>query len=96
LKLWRSRSTALNKAGYTIANRITTSSTHLNTILERHTPRLLALEGVLGAAEGQCAGKPCILVLVEQLTPSLRQAIPPQLEGIPVEIRETGCIETGS
>jgi hypothetical protein len=55
----------------------------------------MSLPGVVGTAEGQCAGKPCILVLVEQLTLGLRQAIPSELEGIPVEIRETGRIEAG-
>jgi hypothetical protein len=62
-------------------------------VLERHTARLMALSGVVGTAEGKCAGRPCVLVLVERLTPALRQAIPSQLEGIPVEIRETGRIE---
>jgi hypothetical protein len=62
-------------------------------VLKRHTPRLMSLAGVAGTAEGSCAGQPCILVLVERLTPALRQAIPSELEGIPVEIRETGRIE---
>ena len=62
-------------------------------VLDRHTPRLRSVAGVVGTAEGRCAGRPCILVLVERLTPALRQAIPSQLEGIPVEIRETGRIE---
>ena len=62
-------------------------------VLDRHTPRLMSLAGVVGTAEGRCAGRPCILVLVERLTPALRQAIPSELEGIPVEIRETGRIE---
>ncbi|HEU5303517.1 MAG TPA: hypothetical protein VFU40_02630 [Gemmatimonadales bacterium] len=62
-------------------------------MLERHTARLMSLPGVVGTAEGECAGQPCILVLVEQLTPTLRQAIPAELEGVPVEIRETGRIE---
>jgi hypothetical protein len=53
----------------------------------------MSVAGVVGTAEGECAGKPCILVLVERLTPALRQAIPSELEGIPVEIRETGPIE---
>ena len=61
--------------------------------MERHTGQLMSLKGVVGTAEGECAGRPCILVLVERATPSLRQAIPAQLEGIPVEIRETGRIE---
>jgi hypothetical protein len=53
----------------------------------------MSLSGVVGTAEGQCAGKPCILVLVERLTPALRQAIPSELEGVRVEVRETGRIE---
>ena len=62
-------------------------------VLERHTARLMSVAGVVGTAEGECAGQPCILVLVEQATPALRRAIPSQLEGIPVEVRETGRIE---
>jgi hypothetical protein len=65
-------------------------------VLERHTARLMSVAGVVGTAEGRCAGHPCILVLVERLTPALRQAIPSELEGIPVEIRETGRIEARS
>jgi hypothetical protein len=62
-------------------------------VLERHTARLMSMPGVAGTAEGRCAGQPCIVVLVERLTPALRQAIPSELEGIPVEIRESGRIE---
>jgi hypothetical protein len=62
-------------------------------VLERHTPRLMSVPGVVGTAEGECGGKPCILVLVERMTPVLRQAIPAELEGIPVEVRESGRIE---
>jgi hypothetical protein len=62
-------------------------------VLDRHTPQLMSIPGVVGTAEGECAGKSCILVLVERMTPALRQAIPAELEGISVEIRETGRIE---
>jgi hypothetical protein len=62
-------------------------------VLERHTASLMSVVGVVGTAEGECAGQPCILVLVERATPALRQAIPSQLDGIPVEVRETGRIE---
>jgi hypothetical protein len=65
-------------------------------VLERHTARLMSLSGVVGTAEGECGGQPCILVLVERLTPALREAVPVELEGIPVEIRETGRIEPQS
>jgi hypothetical protein len=53
----------------------------------------MSVTGVVGTAEGECAGQPCILVLVERVTPALRQAIPSELEGVPVEVRETGRIE---
>jgi hypothetical protein len=53
----------------------------------------MSVSGVVGTAQGDCAGRPCILVLVERMTPSLRQQVPKELEGVPVEIRETGRIE---
>lgn len=61
-------------------------------VLDRHTARLMSLPGVVGTAQGECGGQPCILVLVQRLTPALRQAVPAELEGIPVEIQETGRI----
>jgi hypothetical protein len=51
------------------------------------------IPGVMGTAEGSCAGRPCILVLVQQVTPELRKAVPSQLDGIQVDIRETGRIK---
>ncbi|HET6836590.1 MAG TPA: hypothetical protein VFH24_01040 [Gemmatimonadales bacterium] len=51
------------------------------------------IPGVVGTAEGSCAGRPCILVLVERATQALRKAVPSQLDGIQVEIRETGRIQ---
>jgi hypothetical protein len=52
----------------------------------------MSLRGVVGTAEGSCDGTPCILVLVDRLTPELRRKIPEQLEGIRVDVRETGAI----
>jgi len=61
-------------------------------VLGRHTERLMALPGVIGTAESKCMERPCILVLVMRRTPELERLIPAELEGIPVEIRETGPI----
>ena len=61
-------------------------------VLGRHSERLMALPGVIGTAESECGGRPCILVLVVRRTPELELLIPSELEGIPVEIRETGPI----
>jgi hypothetical protein len=59
-------------------------------VLQRHNARLMSVPGVVGTARGDCAGRPCILVLVERLSPALQRAIPNELEGVPVEIRQTG------
>ena len=61
-------------------------------VLARNTDRLMAFPGVLGTAESRCSGRPCILVLVARRTPELERLIPAELEGIPVELRETGPI----
>jgi len=61
-------------------------------VLRRHTERLMAIPGVIGTAESECSGHPCILVLVLQRTPELERLVPASLEGIPVEISESGPI----
>jgi hypothetical protein len=62
-------------------------------VLAQHSDSLMNIPGVVGTAEGSCAGRPCILVLVERLTPRIRKAVPSLLEGVPVEIQETGRIQ---
>ncbi len=62
-------------------------------VLAAHTDRLLALPGVIGTAEAECDGAPCIAVLVARRTPALLRQIPAMLEGYRVDVRETGVIE---
>ena len=62
-------------------------------VLQAHTPRLMALPGVVGTYQGETdAGAPCIRVMVVALTPALRDSVPAVLEGWPVELEETGEI----
>ena len=61
-------------------------------VLLAHTPRLLALSGVVGTAQGEEAGRPLILVFVVEDTEALRASIPGRIEGYPVRIQETGEI----
>ncbi len=65
----------------------------LEAVLEKHTPRLMSLPGVVGTAHGLCAGKPCIKVLVIEKTLELVRQIGTTLEGYPVELVETGEIK---
>ena len=59
-------------------------------ILRRHSERLLAVPGVVGAAEGLRDGRPCILVLVSDKGSATDAAIPDELEGVPLQVVETG------
>lgn len=61
-------------------------------VLEEHTPELMSLPGVVGTAQGECAGEPCIKVFVTKTTSDLLQRIPSAIEGYPVAIEETGEI----
>jgi hypothetical protein len=83
----------LAEASCTPSHRGKTPPANVAAVLERHSDSLLEIPGVVGTAEGSCGGHPCILVLVERLTPSLRHTIPPMLDGVPLEIRETGRIQ---
>ena len=38
----------------------------LEKVLREHTPRLMALAGVIGTAQGEHDGKPCIVVMVAE------------------------------
>jgi hypothetical protein len=67
--------------------------TNISQVLERHTDSLMKIPGVVGTAEGSCAGRPCILVFVRQSTPEVRKTVPQQIDGFAVELRESGPIQ---
>lgn len=59
-------------------------------VMQEHTRELMAIEGVVGVGQGLCDGKDCIKVFVAQESDELRQKIPSQIEGYPVEIVASG------
>ena len=61
-------------------------------VLKDHTPELMAIDGVVGTAEGEQNGRPCILVFLARDTGELRDRIPSQIEGYPVKVQVTGEI----
>ena len=62
-------------------------------VLQDHTDNLMTLSGVVGTAQGECNGKPCVIVFVVEKTAELLRQIPSVLEGYPVEVDETGEIK---
>ena len=62
-------------------------------VLAEHTPKLMALPGVVGTAQTATAdGKPSITIYVVKRTPELDRAIPRELGGYPVVVEESGEI----
>ena len=59
-------------------------------VLQKHSRQLLSLTGVVGFAEGESGGKPCIRIFVARKTPQLINQIPQALEGYAVCVEETG------
>lgn len=65
----------------------------INAVMADHTAELMALTGVTGVAIGELDDHtPCILVLVDTETDSLKKAIPAKLEGHPTKLYVTGKI----
>lgn len=64
----------------------------IDEVLREHTGSLMSIPGVVGTAQGQRAGKPCIRVLVIRKTPQLTKKIPSAIEGYIVAVQETGRI----
>lgn len=64
----------------------------IDEVLKQNADRLMSIPGVVGAAVGECGGKPCIRILVDRKTAELMQKIPSVLEGYPVVVEETGPI----
>jgi len=66
------------------------SNEPISAVLERHARRILSLPSVVGIAEGEADGRPCIRVLVARKTEELLSSIPQELNGWPVVVEETG------
>ena len=64
----------------------------IDEVLREHTGSLMSIPGVVGTAQGQRAGKPCIRVLVIRKNPQLKKKIPSAIEGYAVAVQETGRI----
>jgi hypothetical protein len=62
----------------------------IEVVLAEHSERLLQIEGVVGVAQGDSEGKPCILVLA--LDAHLAHRLPQSVGGYPVVVQQTGPI----
>jgi hypothetical protein len=65
----------------------------IEAVVRQHAAALMAIPGVVGVAQVQRDGRPCIAVYVAEKTPELAQKIPATLEGYPVIIEVIGEIK---
>ena len=66
------------------------TSRRIEDVLNDHTPELMAIDGVVGTAQGEENGRPCILIFLANDTEELRSKIPTRIEGYPVKLQVTG------
>ena len=62
----------------------------IESVLKEHTSILMAVPGVVGIAQGEFEGEPCIKVFTANMSPELLGQIPPLLGGYRVIVEETG------
>ena len=63
----------------------------IDDVLKETTNNLMSLPGVVGTAQGECSGQPCIKVYVVNATPDLLKQIPSEIGGYTVDVQETGA-----
>ena len=62
-------------------------------VLNENTDRLMSLPGVVGIAQGQCSGKPCIYVFAVKSSPTLLDQIPSEIDGYQLQVQESGVFQ---
>lgn len=63
---------------------------NIKMVLERHAAELMELPGVVGVAQGEWRGKPCVKVFVMARNRDLLSRIPNTIEGYLVQVEESG------
>ena len=59
-------------------------------VLKSHTDELMAVSGVVGVAEGESRGRPCIRVFVIDRNSKLLKQIPDSIEGYRLQVEQSG------
>lgn len=60
---------------------------------ERHETELMTIDGVVGVGIGECEGRPCVKVFLEEASPEVKRHIPTELDGFKVDVEVTGALK---
>jgi hypothetical protein len=80
------------RTGATLSRDSSMTAPDVADVLRRNTPTLMAIPGVTGTGEGKRGAQAVVVVYVGQATPELKERIPREIEGYPVEVREIGKV----
>ena len=61
-------------------------------VLQKRASEIMSIRGVVGIAQGESEGMPCVRVYVVRKTKRLIRQIPAMLDGYPVLVKESGKI----
>lgn len=64
----------------------------IDDVLDKYQDQLMSLPGVVGIGVGASAGQPVLVVMVAELSPQIKAAIPRRIEGYDVRVEVTGEI----
>lgn len=65
----------------------------INDVIAKHASSLMDTPGVTAVGQGEVDGKECIVVMLEQDLPEIRETILSKLEGYPVSFEISGIIQ---
>lgn len=63
------------------------------TVKGKYEGELMAIPGVVGVGIGDCNGKECIVVFIQDRTAQIDREVPGTLDGYPIQIEVTGLIK---
>ena len=66
------------------------SKSNIKDAVKKHADKLMAIPGVIGVAEGESDGKPCVIVFVVDIHSELLKQLPRNIEGYLLKIEESG------
>ena len=72
------------------------SNDKIKGVLKKHADKLMAVPGVIGVAEGESEGRPCIIVFVMDKNSESLKHLPHDIEGYMLKLEGTSEFEARS
>lgn len=84
----------LNEGAREAPARLIDPTGKVDEVRHRYEAKLMRIRGVVGVGVGRCNGTDCIKVFVMEESQEILESVPKEIEGIEVDIEETGQFRT--